>query len=78
MTGFHATIYEDYLGLAISDVLFFLIDIFYPMGELISLHRLRCSPFAVVHYSFMGHCLAAAATSTREQYKFKNVDDDNT
>ena len=46
--------------------LIFIIDIFYPPGELISLHRLRCSPFAVVHYSFMGHFLAAAATSTRE------------
>jgi len=43
-----------------------IIDIFSPPGELISLHRLRCSPLAVVHYSFMGHCLAAAATSTRE------------
>ena len=43
-----------------------IIDIFYPTGKLISLHRLRCSPFAVVHYSFMGHFLAAAATSTRE------------
>jgi hypothetical protein len=43
-----------------------IIDIFYPSGELILLQRLRCSPFAVVHYSFMGHFLAAAATSTRE------------
>jgi len=44
----------------------FFIGIFYPLGELISLHRRRCSPFAVVHYSFMGHFLAAAAISTRE------------
>ncbi len=44
----------------------FIIDIFYPTGELISLQRLRCSPFAVDFYSFMGHCLAAAASSTRE------------
>ena len=36
------------------------IDIFYPSGELILPHRHRCSPFAVVHYSFMGHFLAAA------------------
>jgi hypothetical protein len=44
---------------------FLLIGIFYPSGEPISLHRLRCSPFAVVHYSFMGHFLAAAAILTR-------------
>jgi hypothetical protein len=44
----------------------FIIDIFYPSGDLISPHRLRCSPLAVVHYSFMGHFLAVAATSTRE------------
>jgi len=46
--------------------LIIIIDIFYPTGELILLHRLRCSPFAVVHYSFMGHFLAATATSTRK------------
>jgi len=46
--------------------LFTLIGIFYPSGEPISPHRLRCSPFAVYKYSFMGHCLAAAATSARE------------
>jgi len=45
--------------------LFIEIDIFYPTGELISLQSLRCSPLAVVHYSFAGHCLAFAATSTR-------------
>ena len=43
-----------------------IIGIFYPAGELISLQRLRCSPLAVVHYSFMGHFLATAAISTRE------------
>jgi hypothetical protein len=43
-----------------------LIGIFYPTGEPISPHRLRCSPFAVVHYSFMGYFLAAAAILTRE------------
>jgi len=42
------------------------IGIFYPMGELISLHRLRCNPFAVYKYSFMGYYLAAAVISTRE------------
>ena len=39
-----------------------LIDIFYPSGELISLQSLRCNPLAVVHYSFVGHCLAFTAT----------------
>jgi hypothetical protein len=43
-----------------------LIGIFYPSGEPISLQRLRCSPFAVVHYSFMGHFLVVAAILTRE------------
>jgi hypothetical protein len=42
------------------------ISIFYPSGELISLHRLHCNPFAVYKYSFMGHCLAGAAISARE------------
>ncbi len=42
------------------------VGIFYPSGEPISLHRLRCSPFAVVHYSLMGCGLAATAISTRE------------
>ncbi len=46
--------------------LLLLIDIFYPMGEPISLQSHRCSPLAVVHYSFVGHCLAFAATSIRE------------
>jgi hypothetical protein len=43
-----------------------IIDIFYPSGEPISLQSLRCSPLAVFHYSFVGHCLAFAAISTRE------------
>ena len=51
---------------SLSYVILFIIDIFYPMGELISPQSLRCRPFAVVHYSFMGYCLAFAATSTRE------------
>ena len=50
----------------ISYVIFIIVDIFYPTGELISLQSLRCSPLAVVHYSFVGHFLAFAATSTRE------------
>jgi hypothetical protein len=44
----------------------FIIRIFYPSGEPISLHQLRCSPFAVYKYSIMGHCLAAAAILSRE------------
>jgi hypothetical protein len=43
-----------------------IVSIFYPTGESISLQSRRCSPFEVVHYIFMGHCLAFAATSTRE------------
>jgi len=54
------------LGKLFKNNLFIFIGIFYPMGELISLHRLRCSPFAVYKYSFMGHCLVAAAISARE------------
>ena len=46
--------------------LIFIIDIFYPSGEPISLQSLRCSPLAVDHYSFVGYCLAFAATSARE------------
>ena len=42
------------------------IDIFYPTGKPILLHRLRCYPFAVYKYSFTGHCLAAEAISARE------------
>ena len=46
--------------------LYLFIGIFYPTGKPISLHRLHNSPFAVYKYSIMGHCLAAAAISTRE------------
>jgi hypothetical protein len=46
--------------------LFIIIDIFYPTGEPISLQSLRCSPLAVVHYSFVGPFLTFAATSARE------------
>jgi hypothetical protein len=44
----------------------FYVGILYPSGEPISLQSLRCNPLAVVHYSFVGHCLAFAATSTLE------------
>jgi hypothetical protein len=46
-----------------------LIGIFYPSGEPILLHLLRCGPFAVANHSFMGRRLASVATSTREQSK---------
>jgi hypothetical protein len=49
----------------------FYVGILYPSGAdptypPISLQSLRCSPLAVVHYSFVGHCLAFAAISARE------------
>ncbi|GAF81951.1 unnamed protein product, partial [marine sediment metagenome] len=44
----------------------FYVGILYPSGEPILPQSLRCSPLAVVHYSFMGHYLAFAAISTRE------------
>jgi hypothetical protein len=47
--------------------------IFYPSGKPISLQQLRCSPFAVVHYSFMGHFLAVAAILTRELSRLNRV-----
>jgi len=42
------------------------VGIFYPSGETISLHLLRCGPIAVDDHSFMGRRLASTATSTRE------------
>jgi len=42
------------------------VGIFYLSGEPISLHLLRCGPFAVDYHSFMGQHLASTATSTRE------------
>jgi len=42
------------------------VGIFYLSGESISLHLLRCGPFAVDYHSFMGQRLASTATSTRE------------
>jgi hypothetical protein len=50
----------------ISKKYFYKHRLFYPSGEPISLHRLRCSPFAVVYYSFMGHFLVVTAISTRK------------
>ena len=34
-----------------SPISTFLIDIFYPLGQSILAHRLRCGPITVVHYS---------------------------
>ena len=70
----------SYINFVLSEIHFdhsvftclnFIIDIFYPTGadptyQLISLQSLRCSPLAVDHYSFVGHFLAATATSVRE------------
>jgi len=42
------------------------VGIFTPRGEPISPHLLRYDPIAVENHSFMGRCLASAATSTRE------------
>jgi len=64
---------RSYADIAVNSKKFFLkkdyylfIGIFSASSEPISPHRRRCSPFAVVYYSFMGYCLAAAAISTRE------------
>jgi len=46
--------------------LFIFIGIFYPSGEPISLHLLRCDPFAVHLYSSMDQRLASAASLARE------------
>jgi hypothetical protein len=46
----------------IFKALIIIIDIFSPPGELISLQNLRFSPLTVVHYTFVGHCLAFATT----------------
>jgi hypothetical protein len=59
-------IYPDIAANYYAKTFIHLIGIFYPSGEPISPHRLRWCPFAVVHYSFMGHFLADAAILTRE------------
>ena len=61
----------NYNAFLLNHFTFISISIFYPPGEPISLQSLRYSPgrlgrLAVVHYSFVGHCLAFAAISTRE------------
>jgi len=54
------------LRFIIMKVSFISFGIFYPPGELTLLHRLRYNPFAVVHYSFMNHCIVAAAILARK------------
>jgi len=69
MTFSITTISGSYPDIAVKNyekTFIHLIGIFYPSGEPISLQRLRCSPVAVVYYSFMGHFLAVAAILTRE------------
>jgi len=56
---------------SVSLVFIVIVDIFHPSGAdptypPISLQSLRCSPFEVVYYIFMGHGLAFAAISARE------------
>jgi len=66
ISGSFPDIAENPGGYSMKINLFLFIGIFSPSGESISLLRLRCSPFAVYKYSFMGRCLAAAAISTRK------------
>jgi len=49
-----------------KNIQYFIGGIFYPAGEPISQQSFRCSPFEVVYYIFMGHCLAFVAISARE------------
>jgi len=60
----------DYPDIAVYPNIFFKKNFinrhFFPGGEPISPHLLRCGPFAVEDHSFMGRRLASAATSTRE------------
>jgi len=49
-----------------NEYFLFYVGILYPSGEPILPRLFRCSPFAVVIYSFMGRFLTATATSTRE------------
>jgi hypothetical protein len=65
-TTFYAILAVNQSDNSIPAALIFIIDIFYPSGELISLQSLRCSLLAVVHYSFVGHFLAFTATLARE------------
>jgi hypothetical protein len=63
--------YPDIVEKTFQEESFIFIDVFYPSGEPISQHRLRCSSFEVVHYIFMSHLLAATATSVREYSRLK-------
>jgi hypothetical protein len=74
MTEFDSFLSKDRLGYAFSQMFFSLIDMFFPSGELISQHLLRCGAgrlgrFEVDNHVFMGRRLASAANSTRERYK---------
>jgi hypothetical protein len=50
----------------LSKKIYIIIGIFYPLGEPILPHLVRCAPFAVDGHSFMDRHLASAVTSTRE------------
>jgi hypothetical protein len=69
MPRFHLVLSEAYTGYSISNVFFFIIVIFYPLGNLISPHLFRCIPLVVDDHNFKGRRLTSAATSNREQYK---------
>jgi hypothetical protein len=62
MPGIHPDIAENIY----QKEFFIFINVFYPPGEPILPHQLRCGPFTVYRYSFMGHFLAAAVTLARE------------
>ena len=49
-----------------STTFLLIIDIFYPLGELISQHLLRCGSFEVDDHVFMSQRLATAELSARE------------
>jgi hypothetical protein len=52
-------------GQTCVNIFFIFAGIFYLLGESISQRRLHCSPFALVHDSFMGRFFVAAAILTR-------------
>jgi len=62
----HSGGYPDIAEKAFKEESLYIRRHFFPLGEPISLHRLRCSPFAVYKYSFMGYFLAAATILARE------------
>jgi hypothetical protein len=66
ISEFHTVFFNNHFSKAYFIRYSFIIDIFYPSGELISLQSLHCSLFEVVHYIFKGHCFAFAAISVRE------------